>query len=689
MAYTDLLEEEGINAQYLAVLRPSRHVVSFTISSGSVYYNDFDYGYVVGVRVAGTALTLAGTSSLSAGQYYYDHEARRLYIRKSDSGVPVSGDYVIVDYELHFGTFDAHWYRVPTDSATTTVYFDPLIQDPPEIKSNVSELLFGVLPTLSTSIRLINAEHIFEKHLYDSSFNNKEILIYHWLDELSVANMKLVQKGRMGNVAYNRGQVSIQIFDNLNIFEKEFRSTQEFLNSTDYPALDPQFVGKPVRTVYGVVDGFVPVNIDFVRDNPTTSDNRDWIIRANGSSNNDITRTVPASPSSTTTRTYIDDATGFKIGDSVWLDKTTDEYRTVTAVDYVNNYIEHAALSSGAASTGNTVKRGTVGNLYIVQNGVRYAAHYNRDYTLSVHASGALQMTLSSSLESNLSMPATLSSTDQLYCRVYGKQNAVTLSGSPFGSNSTNYANLCSLEVVLFDVLKTYVGLSESEINLTSFTSLNVEDEVGIAIPEKANSDYPKLKDVIVRLLKSGLVRLYLDFDQKWKVSALAPITSTSKDITDDEIIRNSIDYDFDYSDLYSDIVVSYNHQETSETGSENYNLAKVSSSLAKYLHGASKTFSHESLHIDSSGATTLATRLAYVLGDRQGTMTLGTKNRFFDNIVSDDISVTSEKLPGFEYDATTENSRDFKVQQIEKSLRRVKIVLSDQKGVQDNSGTW
>jgi hypothetical protein len=689
MAYTDLLEEEGINAQYLAVLRPSRRVVSFTLSSGSVYYNDFTYGYVYSVHINGTALTEAGSTSLSAGQYYYDHEASRLYLRKSDSTAPSGSDYIIVTYELHFGTFDCHWYRNPVDSATTTVYFDPVIQDPPEIKSNVSELLFGVLPVLSTSVRLINAEHIFEKHLYDSSFQNKEILIYHWLDELSTANMKLVQKGRMGNVTYNRGQVSIQIFDNLNVFEKEFRSTQEFLNTTDYPALDPAFVGKPVRTVYGVVDGFVPVNIDFVRDNPATSDNRDWIIRANGSSNNDITRTVPASPSSTTTRTYVDDATGFKVGDSVWLDKTTDEYRTVTVVDHGTNYIEHAALSSGAATTGNTVKRGTVGNLFIVQNGVRYVAHYNRDYTLSVHASGALQMTLSSSLESNLSMPATLSSTDQLYCRVYGKQNAVTLSGSPFGSNSTNYNNLCSLEVILFDILKTYVGLTESEINLTSFTALNVEDEIGIAIPDKASANYPKVKDVIVKLLKSGLVRLYLDFDQKWKVSALSPITSTSKDITDDEIIRGSIDYDFDYSDVYSDIVVTYNVQETSETGSENYNLAKVSSSLAKYLHGVSKTFSHESLHIDSSGATTLATRLAYTLGDRQGVMTLGTKNRFFDNTVSDDISVSSEKLPGYDYDGVTENSRDFKVQQIEKSLRRVKIVLSDQKGIQDNSGSW
>lgn len=687
MSYTDLLDDEGINAQYLAILRPSRRVTTWTLLSGSVYYNSFSYGYVYSVSINGVALTLGSSTSLSAGEYFWDNEAGRLYVRKSDSLAPNSNDFIVVDYELHFGTFDAHWHRIPTDDTTTVVYFDPVISDVPEIKSNVSELLFGVLPTLSTSIRLINAEHIFEKHLYDSSFNGKEILIYHWLDELTTANMKLVQRGRLGNVSYNRGTISAQIYDNLNLFDKEFRSTQEFFNVTDYPGVDPSFIGKPVRTVYGVVDGFVPVNIDYVRDTPVTSDNRDWVVRANGSSRNDITRTVPASPVSTTTRTYLDNVTGFKLGDSAWLNKTTDEYRFVTAIGA--DYIEHPALVSGAAAAGDTVLRGSVGFVDIIQGGIRYRAHYNRDYTLATHASGALQFTFSSSLESNLSMPQTLSSSDQIYCRVYGKQNAVTLSGGAFGGNSTAYGNLTSLKVILFDVLKSYAGLSESAINLTSFTDLNVTDEIGIAIPEKANDNYPKIKDVLVRLLKSGLVRLYLDFDQKWKVSAMAPITTSTKEITDDEILLNSIAYEFDYSDLCSDFVVSYNHGERSETGNETFNLVRTTNNLAKYLHGINKTFSHESLHIDAAGAQVLANRLSYILGDRLGTMTLGTKNRFFDNIVGDDIEVFSTKLPGFNFDATVVNSREFRIENIEKSLRRVRIKLSDQKGIQDNSGSW
>lgn len=691
MSYLDLLEEEGISANYLIIMRPSRRVTTWTLSSGSVYYNDFNFGYVYGVSITGTALTLGSSTSLSAGQYYYDHDIGRLYIRKSDSTAPDSTNFIISTYELYVGTFDAHWHRIPTDSSTSVVYFDPVVSDVPEIKSAITDLLFGLLPTQSTGITLVNAEHWAEKHIYDSSFLNKEILIYHWLDDLEVANVQLVSRGRMSDVSYSSGSVSVKIFDDTNIFDKEFRCSgaTQFYNTTDFSNVDPQFIGKPVRTVYGVVSGFVPVNISFVRDNPSTSNNRTWAVR--DGTVNAITRTVPASPACTTTRTYVDDATGFKVGDSVWIDKTTDEYVFVTAVDYASNYIEHLALVSGAAASTNTVKRGTLGNVEIIQQQKRYRAHYNRDWTESISGS-VMTFTFSSSLETSLSMAETLSSSDQVFCRVYGKSNTVTLSGGALGADSTNYGNLCNIGVILFDVLKTYQGLAESQINLPSFTSLVslVTDEIGFAVPDKSQDKYPKLKELLVSILKSSFLRLYLDFDMKWKVSQYTPISSTTKTITEDEILLGSIDYDFDYSDIYSDYVVNYAAAELNESGKAAALTVKTTSSLAKYLHGINRTFDIDTLHIDAAGgATSLANRFSYVLGDRQGAMSLSTKNRFFENIVGDNITVTLTKLPGNTYNGESEFSREFQVHKIDKSLRRVNILLQDQKGAEDNSGSW
>lgn len=696
MSYSALLESEGINAQYLIILRPSRRADnSFTLSSGSVYYIDFSYGYITSVAIDGTELTSALNTTLSAGQFYYDHEASRLYLRKSDSTAPDATDYIIVTYEIYVSTYDAHHYRVPTDNTTTVVYFEPIVSDVPEIRSDVSEILFGVLPIHSTSLGLINAEHWAEKHVYDSSFLNKEILVYHWLDDLSVDNIELVMKATMQDVAYNSGKVTIKVLDGLNIFDKEFRSNQDvqFYNLTDFTSLDPQFTGKPIRTVYGVVDGFIPVNISYVRDNPTTSNNRTWAVRAEGGLSNAVIRTVSASPASTNTRTYLDSASGIKVGDSVWLDKTTDEYRTVTAVNFSgSNYIEHSALSSGAATTGNTVKRGNLGSIDIIQNGKRYSAMYNRDWTESTHASGTLTFTFSTSLESNLSLPNTLNSADSIICRVYGKQNNVTKNAIAFGTNSTLYANLTNPVVILWDILKTYQGLSESVLDGTAFATAlaSIDDEIGFSIPNESRKNYPKIKEVLINILSSVLLKLYQDFSQNWTIKEYAPITTTTKEITEIEILRNSINYVFDHSDIYSDFVVRFGFKENSEEGKASSQSVTAENLLAKYLHGINKTFEHESLHIDSSGgAQTLCNRLSYVRGEREGTLTLATKNKYFDNVVGDNITVTLKKLPGNAFDGETEFSRNFQIAKIDKSLRSVKMVLTDQKGAQDNEGSW
>lgn len=696
MSYSALLESEGINAQYLIILRPSRRADnSFILSSGSVYYIDFSYGYVTSVAIDGTELTSGSNTTLSAGQFYYDHEASRLYLRKSDSTAPDANDYIIITYEIYVSTYDAHHYRVPTDNTTTVVYFEPIVSDVPEIRSDVSEILFGVLPIHSTSLGLINAEHWAEKHVYDSSFLNKEILVYHWLDDLSVDNIELVMKATMQDVAYNSGKVTIKVLDGLNIFDKEFRSNQDvqFYNLTDFTSLDPQFTGKPIRTVYGVVDGFIPVNISYVRDNPTTSNNRTWAVRAEGGLSNAVTRTVIASPASTNTRTYLDSASGIKVGDSVWLDKTTDEYRTVTAVNFSgSNYIEHLALSSGAAAAGNTVKRGNLGSIDIIQNGKRYSAMYNRDWTESTHASGTLTFTFSTSLESNLSLPNTLNSADSIICRVYGKQNNVTKNALAFGTNSTLYANLTNPVVILWDILKTYQGLSESVLDGSAFATAlaSIDDEIGFSIPNESRKNYPKIKEVLIDILSSVLLKLYQDFSQNWTIKEYAPITTTTKEITEIEILRNSINYVFDHSDIYSDFVVRFGFKENSEEGKASSQSVTAENLLAKYLHGINKTFEHESLHIDSSGgAQTLCNRLSYVRGEREGTLTLATKNKYFDNVVGDNITVTLKKLPGNAFDGETEFSRNFQIAKIDKSLRSVKMVLTDQKGAQDNEGSW
>lgn len=694
MSYADLLEEEGVSANYLAIIRPARKVTSWTSLSSSRYSASFDYGYVSSVEIDGVALTSVSTSSVLAGEFFWDDDTQTIYARALDSG-NLNSKFVVLIYEIYVGTFDAHWYRVPTDSSTKTIYFEPLIARVPSIKTNVKDVAFGILPIQSSGIVLNNADKILNRHIYDGGFRGREILIYHWLDKLDEDNIKLVIRGRMDSLSWEDNKVSIRIFNSFDVFESEFRAPQgnSFYSSSDYPELDTRFEGKPIRYVYGVVDGFVPVNVDYLQEGATTSDNRVWKVSCDGLNQYQKSTTVPASPSSTTTRTYLTSAAGITVGDTVYINKTTDESRIVTAVNYTGNqYIEHSALSSGAAANGDIVERGSVARIDIIQQGVKFTALYKRDYTETVDANGVLGFTFVSGLESNLSMTSTLSPTDTVFCRVYGKQNNITLNALSYGSNDVETGNLTSLAPILFDLIKRFAGVPESQINIPSATTLLTDspDRLSFAIPDNSNSKFPKIKNILSDICQTGLVSLFTDDDLKWTATRLKANQAVSGSIDNSELLAGSIDYDFDYSDIYSDVVVKYNSQEVSKNGlGDGYNLARASSNTARYLHKIDRTLEVDSLHYAATGAELLATRLADFYGDRQGTISFACKNRFFGFSVNEIIEVSRDSLPGFEFELDILRTINFNLRETDKTLRQVRMIGNDLKGVNDNAGDF
>jgi hypothetical protein len=695
MSYSSLLLEEGIDSQYMAIITPKRKVTSWVLHSGSVYKSDFDYGYVSRVFTDGSEMVGGSSPSLSANEFYYDFADEILYVRTSGGGDP-SSNFVVAHFEIYTATFDKHWYRDPLDNTETQVYWEPIIAKSPSLKATTTDVLFGYLPVQTSSITLNNFEHTFERMIYDSSFNKASIKIYHLLDELDFANIKLVYDGFMSDLSYDQETVTIKCFDRRDIFNEEYRNPsgdESFFNDTDFPSIDPNFKGRPIRKVYGLVDGVVPINIDYKQTEPTTSDNRNWVVQSGQSNIADLSRTCGGG-THTSTRTYINDATGFTIGDSVWFDKGTDEYKTLTDVNYVSNYVEHSALSVTCVD-GDLLKRSFVGNITIVQNQEKYYPMFGRDYTSNYSmAADSIGFDFVTGLEANLSLPNTLSTSDPIFCRVYGQTNNVTLGGPALGSDDDQTGNLTNPISILIKLMKE-LGIQESEINQSSFTSIvsTANKPIGLSIPKNVNDNFPTYKEVFIEIFGSLLLRMFIDNDAKWKASLVSEITGAAdKTIEDDEIIRGSFDYNFSYNEILSEIIVQYFYREKdSDTNKQNtYSKVTATSDNAKYLHGIKKQKTFTSLHLREVDAQDLADRLSDIFGERSGELTLKSKNRFFDTLLNDRIQTDRTKLPGFAYDGETINSRKFAVVTTEKSLRDVKILLDDQKGIQDNnSGNW
>lgn len=698
--YADLIGNEGIKSQFLAVFKP-RFVfdASWTLVSGNIYKRLFAFGEIVSATYNGTSLTKDTTTSVALNKFYYDTSDKFFYI---NVGTSPAINTIVGVYEIYLGTFDAHFNRDPLDNTTRVVYFEPLITKSPTIISSTTDSLFGFIPSQTTRIEISNITALLQELIYASSFNKCDVFIYHWLKKLETDNVKLLFKGICGNVITSENIVSINIFDKNNIFDREYRNPSglNFYSISAYPNLDRNFLGRTVRQVYGVVEGFVPVNIDYVVSNPTTSDNRDWIC-INGDTNlGSISSTVPASPSSTTTRTYLSSANGFRVGDSVWIDSSSgsgfDEFVYITAVNKTgSHYIEHEIITNIAA-TGSIVKRSFVGSITIYKDNVEYNAKYGRDYLEYIDSTNKTAgFSFQTSIESNLSFATNLTPLDLVHCRIYGHKSTVTLNASPFTSDSTETGNMTNSIGILLDLLKGNFGYTDNDINDSNFISYesSISDEMGFAIPDLSRKDFPTYRNIFGSLSRSILLKIFFNDDNLLDLYQTAPIGAVSKTIEDDEIIQNSFKYDLNFSELTSIINVDYKNREISDrnTQSSEGNSSRVSATNNTTInfHNINKQKIFYSFHFIESEAQILANRLSYYFGDRLGTVNLVTKNRFFDTQIGDIIRVNRSRLLGYEFEQDVNNFRDFVVVSTTKSLNNITIELDDQKGIEDNSGSW
>ena len=684
MTYAANLENEILPQQMLAVLSPKRIVSAFTLVSGSVYSAVFDYGIITEVTIDGVALTEGTTSSPASGEFYFDYANNLLYV-----GDNPTSSMVVATYELYLGTYDAHWYRVPTDSTTTEVYFEPLIKSAPTVSSSVSDVIFGYLPIQSANLTASNATQFFNRHLYDSTFKNCSIKIYHCVGDFNTSSIRLVMNAIGGDVSFTDSEISFSLLDRAEYLNNEFRHADgvSYFTESRFPDIDPNFINRPIREVIGFAQGVVPVNISYVADSPTTSDNREWVVKKSVGTEASVSTTVvtPISLSST----EVADASGIRVGDQLLVNSS----QMIVVRSIVGNTLTHStAVPGGVFLAGWTVTRGCISDVLIVQNGVQYRPILGagRHWTETTFADGTIGITFDTTLEVGLGLPNTLSPSDTVLVSVYGQKNSLTKGGVSFGSNDATYGTMANAHMVLYYLLK-HAGITESEIDLDAF-DLSVTDALGFCVPASTTEDFPTYKTLVAQILQTTLCRFFQNNESKWSIVQTAPLGTASKSLASDEILKDSFSYQFDTSEIISDVFVEYGYQEIKESAdliSDYYSRVTSTSDVARYLHNVSTQKTFKSLHLKSSEAQTFAERLAFIFGDRRGIIKLNTTKRFFDSLLGDSHTISRERMPGSEYVEGVEVEKSGSVLESKKGLSSVELIIDDQKGIEDNSSGW
>jgi len=241
---------------------------------GNTYYCAFGHGQIMSVQVNGVCLTVKTSIAAcqgSAGSYFYDFWAQRLYIHLTDGGDPgehtVDGVYtysVVAYFILCFANGQytgADCIDYIPEGCTYPVFYEPWLNENSieSLSASVADHYSSAMEVQFGSLSLINAAWWYDvRKTY--LWNNKDIKIK--VGSLGDAYVDF-ETIFIGKIRGPRITDEGAVFDLVDSRVGRLRSLPIFrYNLTDYPNLDQTALDRPVPVLFGQVENITPVCID-------------------------------------------------------------------------------------------------------------------------------------------------------------------------------------------------------------------------------------------------------------------------------------------------------------------------------------------------------------------------------------------------------------------------------------------
>lgn len=714
------IQDPKIEKHTLLVLSPRMRVTGWTNHSGSVYKTTFNYGYVTRVwdSAGAKALPVDSIANVtSEGVFFFDTSDNTLYVFNQDQFTspldPDSNTYpgLTVEFELAISDQTFIGPRDPLDASSTKVTWRGALKSSPLAQIGSSDNAYGFLPMNSASLEIKNSDGWMNPILYAASFYRCPIKAYvlanpNLYDGIVFSEVKQIFSGYGGGMNSRWPNVTVQCVDAVSFFDKKvtMRLVQGLVGT--YADLDPAAVvsGAPwfIPRLWGIVEQHKPINLDYDA-TPAVDTNRIWLTHQKDTGPNTtgtdgtLTYTVDHLAANTATRTYFTTAPKVRVGDSMVIQRSaTDRYVIVTAVGA--NYVDHDVLA-GSAASGDTATRYFVSLVTLEDpDGNRYPLKSGRDYSILVDNTNNIRgFTLIDNLEAAYTLPSTFDpSTWRIYCTVYGRIGGDSYGDASAVGSVVDKGGVTARAInVIFHLLQDAGYDVLNELCDSQFQA--VEDDsyaVGLVIPStRETTEPPYYREVLNKLLASNMYRMAMaqeNSEIKLGITQVGPFPG-SADYSANEQNHRDLSFSHDYAKTVSRVIIVYRkHEVLSVLDDAQDSREIVDNSVALDLHLIEDIFSLETLLVDPDEAEELAQRYAYLLGDRRGFWTADLELPYVDKSnLGATYDLSRQHLPGAAYTEGTENTKQLIVAEVNKSSRGVTITFEDQKGVQDNSGSW
>lgn len=664
--------KQSSNKFGLVRIKPSRNITELvTDEGGGIYSYEFSYP-LASVKQNGASLSV-GTTPLSSGEYYIEENI--IYLNPTDT--PSSSNVIIVDYYILLANSYVEASLDP-ESDGTLYPWESRLTSFPVINQDLSNTFYGKLSISSSDIFLANTDKYFNKYLTNNdSFSSKEVVVWQCLG--SISNIKKIFKGKTKKISLGQKEVIITCYNNFEALEKSaFMGDPEdecYFNFDLFPSLDPSFMGRPIKFVFGKVskwrrttDRYDPeldaeysekaVCVDYA-ENLSETVNRTWVLcKINGDTENFGSAILSVDNLTNPVLTWLTVSDASKFYDFMTFRISGSSGRrgngehSVLGVDVVNNKI--AVVQDLTITTSMTITNNYCPTLFLSKpDGTKILLYHTTDYTsylVPTTYNFLVVVELNNNLETSIGTDVIDPYSDNLCFRIHPERN--------FQNHS--------------DILKTMIINAGLDVNTTSFneakTALNVN--ANFTIPLESRDSIESYYVYIEKLLFSTMGYIFLNdnFEIEYK---LLESPSSSTVITQTDVIEQSFQVDLKFYDLYSKIVTqNYHYSDVDNEGRSQEGKASTSleSIKSKYLHENQEVFIFDNVLEDM---TSVLTRMIKIKSNREGEYSLRTKQVNYLTNIGDDLLLTNRNMPNNE-------NKEIKILSISKKHNQTNLIGFD-----------
>lgn len=659
--FAALKENNAVKKIYLLRMNPARDITDdLVLDAGSIYECTINLK-VNKVTLNGVELTKV--DNLTADKQYTFNESTgelRVYTLSAPGD-----DFTFIAYHYLFFTDDQFRYvpQTPTDSATVTREWEPRLFGGIDFSQSVENIIQGTLSIAYSAIKLKNNDAYFQNFLgFNESFYNKKIELWLCLD--TVDNIKKVYEGVVTEVLIDSETASFKVEDILSRLQQpaSFGTPTNYQYYNDDASIgitvSPNKAGTVVPFIIGRFSKYALINAAIAtRPNARKLDpeslleaicitysatisgttNRAWGLCLSYDSVPLVfptlsSMTVDNSDANCTKIHTITPAINFDyifVGDQMaFVNGGSSKYLDIIEVDYVNSFIyveKDAGLTSAWQCSADTVTT----SVFLQRAGVNTRLRQGRDYGIfnaMVDSVGGgdfktmVYLFFNNNFETALGIPDLDPINDRIVFRI----------------RFNNWGH--------GEILKRALNSAGIVTNDASFAQADIDLPVNcnFSVPYIDESDIRPYYGYIEDILKStlGFLRMNSSFEVEYNLFA-AP--TAPAEITDSNIVRDSLNLEIKYKDITNEIIAYNAHLDAEDIVSKdptNTPSKTLKNNRSLYLHDCNNTDRFR--HVVDNIVPTLQKILA-IRSERRVNYVLSTKGSNLDSQLGDEFKVVND----------------------------------------------